>query len=49
MIRAGTVVTSDAMRTQRERADYLLGRGAQYTVIVKCNQKKLRRQLRSLP
>ncbi|ULR53875.1 ISAs1 family transposase [Streptomyces deccanensis] len=46
---AGTVVTSDAMHTQREHADYLLGRGAHYIVIVKGNQKKLRRQLKSLP
>ncbi|MGW1530482.1 ISAs1 family transposase [Streptomyces sp. NPDC002159] len=46
---AGTVVTSDAMHTQREHADYLLGRGAHYIAIVKGNQKKLRRQLKSLP
>ncbi|MFG2949697.1 ISAs1 family transposase [Streptomyces adustus] len=32
---AGVVVTSDAMHTQREHADYLLGRGAHYIVIVK--------------
>lgn len=46
---AGVVVTSDAMHTQREHADYLLGRGAHYIVIVKGNQKKLRKQLKSLP
>ncbi|WP_308380131.1 ISAs1 family transposase [Streptomyces sp. ISL-43] len=46
---AGVVVTSDAMHTQREHADYLLDRGAHYIVIVKGNQKKLRRQLKSLP
>lgn len=46
---AGAVVTSDAMHTQREHADYLLDRGAHYIVIVKGNQKKLRRQLKSLP
>nr|WP_081237380.1 ISAs1 family transposase [Streptomyces viridosporus] len=46
---AGTVVTSDAMHTQREHADYLMGRGAHYIVIAKSNQKKLRRQLKSLP
>nr|WP_241839674.1 ISAs1 family transposase [Streptomyces sp. CB02058] len=46
---AGTVVTSDAMHTQREHADYLLDRGAHYIVIVKGNQKKLRRQLKSSP
>lgn len=44
---AGTVVTSDAMHTQREHADYLLARGAHYIVIVKGNQKNLR-QLKSL-
>jgi hypothetical protein len=43
------VVTSDAMHTQREHAGYLLGRGAHYIVIVKGNQKKLRKQLKSLP
>ena len=46
---AGVVVTSDAMHTQREHAGYLLGRGAHYIVIVKGNQKKLRKQLKSLP
>ncbi|WP_406209615.1 ISAs1 family transposase [Streptomyces sp. NBC_01017] len=38
---AGTVVTNDAMHTQREHADYLLSRDAHYIVIVKGNQKKL--------
>ncbi|MFI2351834.1 ISAs1 family transposase [Streptomyces sp. NPDC019443] len=37
---AGVVVTSDAMHTQREHADYLHGRGAHYIVIVKGNQKQ---------
>ncbi|MGW3659870.1 ISAs1 family transposase [Streptomyces sp. NPDC005151] len=46
---AQVVVTSDAMHTQREHADYLLGRGAHYIAIVKGNQEKLRRQLKSLP
>ncbi|MGW0779109.1 ISAs1 family transposase [Streptomyces sp. NPDC002835] len=46
---AGVVVTSDAMHTQREHADYLLGRGGHYIVIMKGNQKKLRKQLKSLP
>jgi predicted transposase YbfD/YdcC len=46
---AGTVVTSDALHTQREHAAYLLGRQAHYIVIVKGNQKKLRGQLKSLP
>ncbi|WP_078495493.1 ISAs1 family transposase [Streptomyces viridosporus] len=46
---AGTVVTSDAMHTQREHAEYLVGRDVHYIVIVKGNQKKLRNQLKSLP
>lgn len=46
---AGTVVTSDAMHTQREHADYLLDRRAHYIVIAKGNQKNLFRQLKSLP
>ncbi|WP_329449168.1 ISAs1 family transposase (plasmid) [Streptomyces sp. NBC_01426] len=47
---AGAVVTSDAMHTQREHADYLVARrSAHYIVIVKGNQKKLRKQLKSLP
>lgn len=36
---AATVVTSDALHTQREHAAYLLGRGAHYIAIVKGNQK----------
>ncbi|GAA3593099.1 hypothetical protein GCM10022295_88360 [Streptomyces osmaniensis] len=44
------MVTSDAMHTQREHADYLVtDRFAHYIVIVKGNQKKLRQQLKSLP
>lgn len=46
---AGVVVTSDAMHTQREHAAYLLRRSAHYIVIVKGNQKNLRKQLKSLP
>ncbi|MFG2639031.1 ISAs1 family transposase [Streptomyces sp. NPDC048362] len=46
---AGVVVTSDALHTQREHAAYLLGRRAHYIVIVKGNQKHLRKQLKSLP
>jgi hypothetical protein len=46
---AGVVVTNDAMHSQRDHADYLLGRGARCIVIVKGNQKKLRRQLKALP
>ncbi|MEY9998130.1 hypothetical protein ABIE67_010251 [Streptomyces sp. V4I8] len=36
---AGFVVTSDAMHTQREHADYLLGRSAHYIVIVKATRR----------
>ncbi|MER6240022.1 transposase [Streptomyces clavifer] len=43
------LVTSDALHTQRDRADYLLARGAHYIVIVKKNQKKLFKQLKSCP
>jgi hypothetical protein len=46
---AGTVVTSDALHTQREHASYLLGRRAHYIAIVKGKQKKLRKQLKSPP
>ncbi len=43
-----TVVTSDALHTQHDHAAYLLDRKAHYIVIVKGNQKNLRRQLKSL-
>jgi predicted transposase YbfD/YdcC len=46
---AGAVVTSDALHTQREHAEYLLARKAHYIVIVKDNQKKLQKQIKSLP
>lgn len=46
---AGTVVTSDALHTQREHAEYLLERAAHYIVIVKGNQKNLGEQVKSLP
>ncbi|WP_377271600.1 ISAs1 family transposase [Peterkaempfera sp. SMS 1(5)a] len=46
---AETVITADALHTQREHAEYLLGREAHYIVIAKGNQKKLRKQLKSLP
>jgi predicted transposase YbfD/YdcC len=45
----GTVVTADALHTQREHADYLTSRGAHYIVIAKGNQKNLHQQLKSLP
>ncbi|MGW4897131.1 ISAs1 family transposase [Kitasatospora sp. NPDC004240] len=47
---AGAVVTSDALHTRREHADYLVAdRSAHYIVILKGNRKKLRKQLKSLP
>ncbi|MGX1248372.1 hypothetical protein RKD48_000883 [Streptomyces ambofaciens] len=46
---AGTVVTSDALHTQSEHTGYLPGRRAHYIAIVKCNQNKLCKQLKSLP
>ncbi len=46
---SGVVVTSDALHTQRAYAEYLTGRGANYIVIVKGNQKKLFAQLKALP
>jgi predicted transposase YbfD/YdcC len=46
---AGVVVTADALHTQREHAEYLMGREAHYVVIAKDNQKKLCKQLKSLP
>jgi predicted transposase YbfD/YdcC len=42
-------ILSAGQHTQTDHADYLLGRGAHYIVIVKGNQKKLRKQLKSLP
>ncbi|WP_445045484.1 ISAs1 family transposase [Streptomyces sp. SAS_272] len=36
---AGTVVTSDALHTQREHAGYLLGRQAHYIAIVRATRK----------
>lgn len=46
---AGLVITADALHTQHEHAEYLLGREAHYIMIAKGNQKKLRKQLKSLP
>jgi hypothetical protein len=45
----GAVVTSDAMHTQREHAQYLEGRGAHCIVIVKGNQCATRRSDTSPP
>jgi len=46
----GTVVTSDAMHTQREHATWLVNvKDAAYICVVKRNQPNLYRQLKSLP
>jgi hypothetical protein len=37
---AGVVVTADALHTQRDHASYLVGRGADYLLVVKANQPK---------
>jgi Transposase DDE domain len=45
-----TVVTADAMHTQREHVDYLVtAKNAAYICIVKRNQSHLYRQLKALP
>lgn len=46
---AGAIVTADALHTQREHADYLIGRAAHYLLTVKGNQPKLHAQLKALP
>jgi predicted transposase YbfD/YdcC len=43
------IITADALHTQHRHADYLLGRGAHYLLMVKRNQPSLHRQLRALP
>ncbi|MEU6497091.1 ISAs1 family transposase [Streptomyces sp. NPDC046984] len=45
----GVVVTADAMHTQRKTAKKIVAAGGHYILVVKGNQKKLRRQLRRLP
>ncbi len=45
----GVVVTADAMHTQRKTAKKIIAAGGHYLLVVKGNQKKLRRQLRRLP
>ncbi len=45
----GTIVTADALHTQRSHVNYLIGRGAHYLLTVKANQPTLLRQLRALP
>ncbi|MGP4009100.1 ISAs1 family transposase [Streptomyces sp. 4N124] len=44
----GCVITADAMHTQIGHAEHVIA-GGQYILVVKGNQKKLRRQLRHLP
>lgn len=46
---AGTLITADAMHTQRAHAEYLHDRGAHYLLTVKANQPKLHAQLKTLP
>jgi predicted transposase YbfD/YdcC len=46
---AGVVVTADALHTQRDHAAFLVGRGADYLLVVKANQPGLHAQLTRLP
>jgi predicted transposase YbfD/YdcC len=46
---AGVVVTADALHTQRDHASFLVGRGADYLLVVKANQPTLHAQLAELP
>ena len=46
---AGAVVTIDAMHTQSDTAQVILGRGAAYLMTVKGNMPTLYRQLKKLP
>ncbi len=46
---AAAVVTIDAMHTQHDTAQVILGRGAGYVMTVKANMPALYRQLRKLP
>ncbi|MFD5066195.1 ISAs1 family transposase, partial [Streptomyces sp. NPDC058394] len=45
----GRVITADAMHTQTGHAEHIAARGGHYILVVKGNQKNLRRQLRHLP
>jgi predicted transposase YbfD/YdcC len=45
----GVVVTADAMHTQRAHVEHVIAAGGHYILVVKENQKKLRKQLRHLP
>jgi predicted transposase YbfD/YdcC len=46
---AGAVFTIDAMHTQHDTAQAILGRGADYVMTVKANMPTLYRQLKKLP
>jgi predicted transposase YbfD/YdcC len=46
---AGAVITIDAMHTQSDTAQVIIGRGADYVMTVKGNMPTLYRQLRKLP
>jgi len=46
---AGAVLTIDAMHTQHDTAQLILGRGADYVMTVKANMPTLREQLKKLP
>jgi predicted transposase YbfD/YdcC len=46
----GTVITADALHTQREHADWLVSvKHAHYLLVVKANQPALHQQLKALP
>ncbi len=45
----GSIITADALHTQRGHVAYLTGRGAHYLLTVKGNQPKLLAQLKALP
>ena len=46
---AGAVITIDAMRTQSDTAQVVLGRGAAYVMTVKASMPTLYRELKKLP
>jgi predicted transposase YbfD/YdcC len=46
---AGAVITIDAMHTQSDTAQVILGRGADYVMTVKANMPTLHRKLKKLP
>ena len=46
---SGAVLTIDAMHTQHDTAQLILGRGADYAMTVKANMPTLHKQLKKLP